>query len=153
MKIIPLALLLFIGTVNQAFCPNDQIIFIPETKSITVITPIPVNNYGPLIDAMFQFEAGRNTLAYNPRENAVGGLQIRQAKLDDYNKCTGKNYTLNDMYDFNKAQEVFMYFTNHTLNGKPIPNKSWEQAAKDWNGSGKMTVTYWEEGVRPLIKV
>jgi hypothetical protein len=153
MKTILLAILLSFGLASQAFCPDNKVVYIPEARPIIMIKPIPVDNYGPLIDAMFQFEAGRNTLAHNPKEEAYGGLQIRQGRLTDFNNCTGNNYTLNDMYDFNKAKEVFMYFTNHTLHGKPIPNKSWEEAAKNWNGSGPMTETYWAQGIKPLLKV
>jgi len=106
-------------------------------KPITIefVQPIIKNTYEPLIEAIFQHESGNNTLAYNALENAVGGLQIRQCRVDHYNKLTGKNYTLTDMYDFNIAKEVFLYFAE---------GKSFEQAAKKWNGSGPMTEVYWE---------
>jgi hypothetical protein len=46
-----------------------------------------------------------------------------------------------------------LYFTNHRLSdGKHIPHKSYEQAARDWNGSGVMTTIYWEKGIRPLLR-
>jgi hypothetical protein len=76
------------------------------------------------------------SFAFNALENAVGAFQIRQCRIEHYNKLTGKNYTLDDMYDFNKAKEVFLHFA---------AGKSFEKAAKSWNGSGPMTETYWQK--------
>ena len=149
MKIIPIAVLLFFMNLQVAFCPNNNILTIPASSPISEV-PMLISNYSTLIDAIFQHESGRNTEAYNAKENAVGGLQIRQCRLDHYNKLTGNNYTLNDMYNFEKAREVFIYFTNHDNSGKRIRNKSYEQAAKNWNGSGPMTELYWSS-IKPLI--
>lgn len=125
------------------------ILYAPNHNTITLLYPEPVKKsytfYNPLIDAIFFVEASKNVLAYNSKENAVGGLQIRQCRLDHYNQLTNKNYTLKDMYDFEKAKEVFLYFTDHDSNGREIPNKSWEKAAKDWNGSGPKTENYWNK--------
>jgi len=101
--------------------------------------------YNPLIDAIFFIESSRDTSAYNSKENAVGGLQIRQCRIDHYNKLTNKNYTLKDMYDFDKAKEVFLYFTDHDWRGNQISQKSFEKAAKDWNGKGPKTIDYWNK--------
>jgi len=109
---------------------NKQVLF-------EEVQPIQIESvYEPLVDAIFQHETNKNTLAHNILENAVGGLQIRQCRVDHYNKLTGSNYTLIDMYDFNIAKEVFLYFAE---------GKSFEQAAKSWNGSGPMTEIYWDK--------
>lgn len=114
-----------------AYAPASNILYISQENPIKKV----INGYETLIAAIYYHEAGFNPYAYNPRENAVGGLQIRQCRLDSYNKLTGKKYTLEEMYDFNKAKEVFLYFAE---------GKSYEQAAKNWNGSGPMTEKYWD---------
>jgi hypothetical protein len=111
-------------------------------------TPIiyyDAGSYHPLVNAVYIWESRCNPLAFNENEQAYGGFQIRAGKLKDYNDANGTNYTLEDCYNYELSKKIFLYFTNHTLAGKPIPPKSWEQTAKDWNGSGKMTINYWEE--------
>ena len=134
-----------------AFCPNIKQFYI---QSHTPIIYVPkaelITDYDSLIKAIFHYESGFNTLAYNPNEDAVGGLQIRQCRVDHFNKLTNKGYTLQDMYDFNKAKEVFLYFATHNYNGLPIKGKTYEQVAKNWNGSGPSTECYWEQ-VKQLL--
>lgn len=146
MKVIPILVFLFLSNFKLSFAPENktyyQEFYIPKSEVISEIPELAVK-YDDLIDAIFYHESIRNTKAYNKHENAVGGLQIRQCRIDHYNKLTGKSYTLDDMYDFNKAKEVFLYFTNHDGRGKRIREKSFETAAKNWNGSGPMTETYW----------
>ena len=60
-------------------------------------------------------------------------FQVRPIRLKDYNQRTGKSYTMKDMYDYDKALEVFMYYCTEDI----------EQTAKNWNGSGKKTIDYW----------
>lgn len=104
----------------------------PEPQPEPEMTP-----YEALIQAIFYVETGCDSLAYNPAENAVGGLQIRQIRLDDYNMRTGKNYTLEQMYDFSLAKEVFIYYAEMYQDHETI--------AKRWNGSGPMTIEYWNK--------
>lgn len=120
---------LFAPSTNTMFIPTADVIYYKET------------NYDVLVDAIFKYESNCNPFAYNALENAVGGLQIRQCRIEHYNHLTGKNYTLAEMYDFQKAREVFLYFAK---------GKTYEQAAKSWNGSGPMTITYWEK-VKKLL--
>lgn len=127
-----------------------------DSNALLIInTPRPIisfshSKYMPLIEALFTYEASRNPMAHNDKEDAHGGLQLRQGRLDDYNNANDTHYTLEDCYDLNISKKIFIYFTNHTLKGKKIPDKSWEQAAKDWNGSGPKTEKYWEN-VKNLI--
>lgn len=147
MKKLTLAFFLFMSITGTALAPPSNTMYIPESKPILYMD---AGSYTPLIDAMFTYEASRNPFAHNDLEDAHGGLQIRQGRLDDYNTCNGTNYTLDDCYNFELSKKIFLYFTNHTLSGKLIPYKTWEQAAKDWNGSGKATEIYWEN-VKNLI--
>jgi len=127
-----------------SFAPSTgKTAFIAEVKPINyyeVIQPI----YEPLVRAIALVESNNNILAYNVVEDAVGAFQIRQCRIKHYNKLTGKDYTLKDMYDYNKAKEVFVYFIYHDNRGRIIHPKSYEQAAKNWNGSGPMTENYWK---------
>jgi hypothetical protein len=137
-----------------SYAPNNNILIISrEMFTSPVIRTI--GNYELLIKAIRVWETRgipeplKNS-AYNKLEKATGGLQIRPCRLKHYNTLTKKNYTLQDMYDFNKAKEVFMYFTCHDGRGRKIPYKSWEKAAKDWNGGGPKTLDYWK-GVLKLL--
>lgn len=115
------------------FAPNlDKLIYIPKSEPITYLD----SNYDSLIEAVGWFEAHNIDSAYNPKEDAYGRLQIRRSsgRVEHFNLATGNNYTYEDMYDYKKAREVFLHYAE---------GKSYEQAAKDWNGSGIMTVVYW----------
>lgn len=116
-------------------------VYAPTGQSeLIIMAPEPITpNFDPLIEAVFYVETNCDTMAYNAKENAVGGLQIRQCKLDDYNKHTGKQYLLADMYDFSKAREVFY---DHA---RQYHYHDWETIARKWNGSGPHTDIYWEK--------
>jgi hypothetical protein len=105
-------------------------LYIEETKSINAW-----EKYESLADAVYLHESNRNPLAYNKLEDAVGGFQIRECRLKHYNRLTGCNYTHEDMYDYNIARKVFLYFA---------VGQTFEQAAKSWNGSGPLTIKYWD---------
>lgn len=109
----------------------------PIINTISLIS----DQYESLVKAIVSVESNGNPLAYNKAEGAVGAFQIRQCRIKHYNKLTGKNYTHEDMYDFDKAKEVFLYFA---------AGKSFEQAAKNWNGSGPMTINYWKKVQKAL---
>ena len=135
-----LIMLFFIVYSSISFAPNAPVIInIPKAVEINT-----ASIYEPLIEAISVIESSRNDSAYNKLENAVGRLQIRQCRIEHFNNLTGKNYTLSDMYDFKKAREVFLYFAE---------GKSFEQAAKNWNGSGPLTIKYWEKVSAILQKV
>ena len=139
MKYIPIAVLLLIMNLSTAFCPTLPILYIPESPVIKV-TPKSAIAYNELIDAVFTLESARDTMAYNPDEQATGGLQVTPGLLDEYNKLTDNSYTLNDMYDFEISKKIFMYYTTHDHNGKTV-EKSMERIADDWNGD--RTGKYW----------
>ena len=66
----------------------------------------------------------------------MGHFQIRQVRLDHYNRETGLNHVLNDCYDYELSREIFLYFAR---------GKTYEKAAREWNGHGKMTDEYWRK--------
>lgn len=128
------AILIILLTLTlRGFAPNGPVMLV-------IIASEPVRiNLDPLIDAIFWVEAQYDTLAYNPDEEATGGLQIRPIRLEDYNNRTGKNYQMIDLYDFEISKEIFLYFAHlHDI-------RDWESIARDWNGSGPKTIEYWNK--------
>jgi hypothetical protein len=136
------------------FCFLNLTSFAPDLNEVIILKEDPIcvirsSDYDPLINAISSYESGNCDTVVNrrfipgtsEREMATGRLQIRPCRVEHYNKLTGKNYTLNDMCDFSKAREVFLYFAK---------GKTYEQAAKSWNGSGPLTVIYWEK-IKALI--
>lgn len=99
----------------------------------------PINYYSPLIRAVGMVETKLDTLAYNPLEKATGFFQIRPIRLEDYNKRTGKNYTLNQMYDYEIAKSIFLYYTK---------GRGYETIARAWcsgeAGTKEASDNYWK---------
>lgn len=109
-----------------------------------------IQSYEPLIRAIFIHESGGNQFAINTSEMAVGPGQVRQCRVDHYNKLMGTSYQLADFFSYELTREMFVYFTCHDGNGNEIEPKSYEMAARDWNGSGPMTIEYWNK-VKTLL--
>lgn len=117
--------------------------YAPTCNNILLVKQVPISKvdileskFKDLMTAIVKVESGGNNLAINKIEDAHGAFQIRQCRIEHYNKLTGNHYTVQDMHDYNKAKEVFLYFAE---------GKSFETAAKNWNGSGPMTEIYWKK--------
>jgi hypothetical protein len=134
-KITLLVLGIVFSSLNIGSTDAPAELFILESNGI--------HSYDPLINAIFIHESGGDQFAINELEMAVGPGQVRQCRVDHYNKLMGTSYTLSDFFSFDLTKEMFLYFTCHNGNGNPIPPKTYEKASKDWNGSGPMTITYW----------
>lgn len=90
-----------------------------------------------LIRAVVIVESKNDTLAYNPKENAVGAFQIRQCRVDHYNQLKGTHYVLEDFYDYELSKEMFLFFAQRF--------EDLETIARRWNGSGQQTEVYWNK--------
>jgi hypothetical protein len=110
----------------------------PCWKSMTVFITPAINPYKQLVFAIGMVETMGDTLAFNPLEEAAGYFQIRPIRLLDYNKRTGSNYTLKDLFNYETSEKIFMYFADQ------IGPYDLEQIARKWNGSGHMTINYWD---------
>lgn len=97
---------------------------------------INTNPYDPLVVAIDWVESGGGKCVYNPKENAVGRLQIRQCRVDHYNQLKRTHYKLKDFFNYALSREMFLFFAK---------GKSYEWAARRWNGSGPMTIVYWNK--------
>ncbi len=110
----------------------------PVSKSFVISRPLVINPFASLIYATGMVETLGNNMAYNEHENAVGIFQIRQVRVDDYNRRTGAKYTLPDMFNYSISEKIFLYFASL------VGPYDLERIAKAWNGSGPMTENYWK---------
>jgi hypothetical protein len=113
----------------RASAPSWQMIVIPDFS--------PAEPYKQLIYATAMVESGRDTLAYNPLEEAVGIFQIRPVRLVDYNRRTGNNYHRQDLYNYKVSEEIYLYYASQ------LGPYNFEKIARNWNGSGQKTDYYW----------
>jgi hypothetical protein len=109
----------------------------PIRKSLTIVDIQPVKPYKQLVLAVGMVETKGNTLAYNPLENAAGYFQIRPVRLIEYNRRTGNSLSRNDLFNYETSEKIFLYFAEQ------IGPYNLELIAKKWNGSGHLTINYW----------
>lgn len=127
-KLLLTALFFFFGLKSVA----------PDSNSMIVFQPRPIQPFNELMVAIGMVETMGNVYAYNEIENAVGKFQIRQVRIDDYNRRTGSKYVLEDMFDSGLSEKVFLYFASQ------IGPYHFEKIARAWNGSGPKTESYWK---------
>ena len=113
-------------------------VFAPGANSLIIAGSTAINPFSALMFATAMVETMGNPMAYNELENAVGIFQIRQVRIDEYNRRTGNNIALSEMFDAQLSEMIFLYFASHYG-----PYKL-EKIAKSWNGSGPMTELYWK---------
>ena len=122
-------------------------VYVPNYKHFDIISNIPIEPYNTLITSIGIVEGKLDTLAYNSIEKATGYFQIRPIRLKDYNKRTGNNYQLADMFNYQIAEKIFLYYADS------IGPYNFEKIAKNWNGSGPMTISYWKKVQKELNKL
>lgn len=113
-------------------------VFAPAERCIYLAEPLPEQPFKNVIKAVTEVESSGNTFAYNPDEEAYGAFQIRQIRLNDYRNRTGKNITLNDCYDYEVSEMIFLFYA--TIHG---PYQI-EKIVRNWNGKWELTDDYWE---------
>jgi hypothetical protein len=118
------------------FISVNAILFAPNWPHFNILLKESIQPYKELIKAVCKLESDNGKYTYNAKEKAVGWFQIRQIRVTDYNQRTGNNYKLEDFYDYNLSEKMFLYYAS---------GKSLEKAAKNWNGSGPMTIKYWDK--------
>jgi hypothetical protein len=123
-------IIFLISLTIRVIAPNQNSLLIPE--------PPPIEPYKQLIYAVGMVEGMGDTTAYNVREMAAGYFQIRPIRVEDYNIRTGNQYTLNDMFNYEISEKIFLYFASQ------IGPYDFEKIARNWNGSGAKTLEYWE---------
>jgi hypothetical protein len=116
----------------------------PDVISLTIVKWAPVEPYKQLAFAVGMVETKGDTLAYNPKEAAAGVFQIRPVRLIDYNKRSGSSYSRTDLFNYETSEKIFLYYADK------IGPYNLELIAKKWNGSGKLTINYWNRIKRYL---
>jgi len=109
----------------------------PVFSAAYILVPEPVNIYEKLIRAIVMVESLGNEMAVNLSEEAYGAFQIRPIRLLDYNRRTGKNYKTVDCFSFEISKKIFLYYAEN------MGYRDYQSIARNWNGSGKMTLDYW----------
>ena len=109
----------------------------PEYRCLWIGRPEPIQPYEKIWLAICQVESENDPHAYHMEADgwpAVGIAQIRWIRLREYNKATGHQYQMKDMYDVKKSKQVFMYYASKLDDPDLIIRR--------WNGSGKSTYSY-----------
>jgi hypothetical protein len=129
LKKIGLTVFLILSVVFKASSPCMDALIIFEAP--------PIEPYSKLVYAIGFIETMNDTMAYNPFEQAAGIFQIRPIRLKEYNIQTGMRYRMEDLFRYEISEKIFLYFADQ------IGPYNFEQIARNWNGSGKMTTFYW----------
>lgn len=116
--------------------------------TVRILVGEVIQPYEKLWEAICEVESGGDSYAIGDRHlkrHSYGIAQIRQSRLDDYARKTGKVYTLRDCFDKEKSREIFMYYVN----------PDFETTARLWNGGEngmkkKSTLKYWNKVKRLL---
>jgi hypothetical protein len=116
-------------------------LFAPGWTELPIGAGMAINPYIPVWKAVKWVELqGKPDTTINRDEWAYGPGQIRQAKLDDFNKARAlrlrsvPEYTLQDCLHESVAREIFMW---HCMQYNDT-----ELAVKRWNGSGPRAEEY-----------
>ena len=105
----------------------------PVLEGAIIMQGEPIDPFEAVWRAVTMVESSGDAYAYNSKEGATGIAQIRQVRIDDYNKRAGTNYRLSDMYNPELSKRVFMYYADpYDMDGSIMR----------WNGSGRQTVIY-----------
>ena len=110
----------------------------PCWKSLTIYKLVPDEPYKRLIFATGMVESKSDTLAYNSIEAAAGIFQIRPIRLIDYNKRTGSHIARKDLFNYKTSEKIFLFYA------EKVGPYNFEQIARKWNGSGHLTIAYWD---------
>jgi hypothetical protein len=118
--------------------------YAPDSNTLTIKFKPPIEPFKALLTSIAWVESSGNPNALNQKEMAVGLLQVRQVRVDDYNMRTGKSYTLNEMYDTIMAKEVFLYYASQSH------PSNLEEISRNWNGGQRgmkkqSTLEYWKK--------
>jgi hypothetical protein len=131
MKTLLIILLIWIPV--QLIAPADRQYFIILQQE--AIKPEPKEILWSAI-CFWESRYDPRALNYEAGGYSIGIAQIRQCKVNDYNRVNGTNYTLPDCFNPEISKKIFMWHYSKY--------NDMELAAKRWNGSGKMTIAYWK---------
>ena len=74
-----------------------------------------------LLSAIAMIESSGNPNAINESEQAFGLYQLRQIYIDDVNRTQGTNFTHQDAFDVEKAEQIVMLYTIYWCERRNLP--------------------------------
>jgi hypothetical protein len=113
--------------------------FAPEDRAVYISEPIAFNPYQRICDAVWKVESNFDATAIGDKhlkQWSYGIGQIRQERLDDFNKATESHYTLKDLFNPEISKTIFMFYA-HQYGPYKI-----DDMIRSWNGSGPKTYEY-----------
>lgn len=111
--------------------------FAPAVNSLTIIKSESINPYEKIWEAICAVESSNNPNIINHKEGAYGLVQVRKARLSDFNRESGQSYSLIDCLRPDVSKIVFMH------NAVRFNPADYRLIARDWNKS--KTDIYWEK--------
>ena len=119
MKMIALTFIISLFSFVLSAPPN-QAVYIPEVEAI-----MP---FEALFHATCAVESDFNPYAIGDKhlkKHSFGIVQIRESRLNDYNKKNGMHYRVKDLFNPEISKKIFMYYCQ---------TPDLEVVARTWNG-------------------
>ena len=113
----------------------------PPTGIINVFYEAGINPYEEIWRVFCEVESKNDPFAVGDTHldnYSFGIVQIRQIRLDDYCKRTGKSYSLQDCFNVKISKEIWYYYSTK------FHPCAIESIARDWNGYGDSSIEYAE---------
>ena len=114
----------------------------PSSNSGVIFEAERVCPYEEIWQAVCKVESNYNPFAIGDKhlkEYSYGIAQLRRVRIEDFNRRTGSNYTINDAFSPEISKRIFFFYASE------IGPYDMARIAKSWNGSGKMTIEYWKK--------
>lgn len=133
-------------------------------KPLVILTTCLISlclNAKDIYSAIAKVESNFNDFEFNVDEEAYGRYQIRPIYIKDVNRITGRNYSMEDALDAQKALEIVQIYTKYYASiysektGLPVTD---EVIARIHNGGGykgalkECTKKYWKKVKEALDK-
>lgn len=112
-----------------------------DLKKVLLLIALAAPLKADLWQAICEVESNNNPRAIGDNGKAVGIAQIWPITVQDCNRISKKNYTLNDRFNPIKSREMFLIYTEHYAKGK-----SDEHKARIWNAGPSrphLATKYW----------
>lgn len=108
-------------------------------------------NWSLLLAALISVESGGDTRAINPRDGAVGCLQVRKGCIRDVNRHSGTKYELKDLYGNERLSRLVCerYLRIHAASDYESAARLWN-SGPDWRNKKYKTDRYWRRVERKI---
>ena len=121
----------------------------PEHRTLYIQQEAGIQPFEMIWRAVCWVESNGDSKAYHMEKDghpAIGIAQIREIRVKEYNRLTGANYKLSDMYSPEISRKVFMFYASQ------YGTYRMDEFIRSWNGKGKATIKYLAKVKRQLNK-